>query len=396
MSTPAKVLSLCEVPTQPDLRTALRADSLVEITGAWHLAVCDLKNSTEACRKGLYREVNAVAVAFITALKNLIDKDECAFLFGGDGALVLVPSEFKQAAEQTIAEVAHMAKASFYLDLRVGLVSLEALQKQGVSLLLGRYRSSAVLRPFVFGGGAAGLAERMLKQGELPLPNQSSAGRQVSAKFDGLECRWERIPSGKAETVSWIFKSFAPTKLEEFEDFARVVDLVGEVYGDRQEYHPLAEQNLNLTQNGKLLNPEFRIRSFHLPSIFRSAYFWFLRLQCFLGNLLMRNRIKAGGVDWGNYKSDLLANSDMCKVDDALCMVVAGSAAQREDLLNRLSGAFAKDQVLWGTCVSDAAFVTCLINSYERKHIHFVDGANGGYAEAAADLKQKLRELGLK
>jgi hypothetical protein len=35
-----------------------------------------------------------------------------------------------------------------------------------------------------------------------------------------------------------------------------------------------------------------------------------------------------------------------------------------------------------------AALITCIVPSFmERDHIHFVDGASGGYAAAAAVLK---------
>ena len=37
--------------------------------------------------------------------------------------------------------------------------------------------------------------------------------------------------------------------------------------------------------------------------------------------------------------------------------------------------------------------MTCIVPSpMTRDHMHFVDGAAGGYAEAASRLKEKLRE----
>lgn len=44
----------------------------------------------------------------------------------------------------------------------------------------------------------------------------------------------------------------------------------------------------------------------------------------------------------------------------------------------------------YGIHQSDAALVTCLINQVGVNHLHFVDGADGGYALAATDLKSKL------
>jgi hypothetical protein len=33
--------------------------------------------------------------------------------------------------------------------------------------------------------------------------------------------------------------------------------------------------------------------------------------------------------------------------------------------------------------------VTCLVFQYEKEHVHFVDGADGGYARAARGLKAR-------
>jgi hypothetical protein len=33
--------------------------------------------------------------------------------------------------------------------------------------------------------------------------------------------------------------------------------------------------------------------------------------------------------------------------------------------------------------------ITCLVFQYEKEHVHFVDGADGGYANAARDLKER-------
>lgn len=39
------------------------------------------------------------------------------------------------------------------------------------------------------------------------------------------------------------------------------------------------------------------------------------------------------------------------------------------------------------------ALVTCLISPRAGAHFHFVDGSDGGYAMAAAEMKRQLREL---
>jgi hypothetical protein len=43
--------------------------------------------------------------------------------------------------------------------------------------------------------------------------------------------------------------------------------------------------------------------------------------------------------------------------------------------------------------ISTEALVTCLIFEREGGHLHFIDGANGGYALAANKLKLRLTAL---
>jgi hypothetical protein len=42
---------------------------------------------------------------------------------------------------------------------------------------------------------------------------------------------------------------------------------------------------------------------------------------------------------------------------------------------------------------SREALLTCIVQSYNGNHLHFVDGSDGGYALAARALKQRLSEV---
>ena len=50
-----------------------------------------------------------------------------------------------------------------------------------------------------------------------------------------------------------------------------------------------------------------------------------------------------------------------------------------------------KGDVVFGTWVSDAALMTCLLFDLDAGlHVHFIDGADGGYTRAARKLKSGL------
>jgi hypothetical protein len=47
---------------------------------------------------------------------------------------------------------------------------------------------------------------------------------------------------------------------------------------------------------------------------------------------------------------------------------------------------------VYGLHISDRALMTCLVFERNGRQVHFVDGADGGYALAAKEMKQKLSE----
>ncbi len=45
----------------------------------------------------------------------------------------------------------------------------------------------------------------------------------------------------------------------------------------------------------------------------------------------------------------------------------------------------------YGIHLSDTALMTCLVeNANEHKHVHFIDGGEGGYTQAAKELKPRV------
>jgi hypothetical protein len=50
-------------------------------------------------------------------------------------------------------------------------------------------------------------------------------------------------------------------------------------------------------------------------------------------------------------------------------------------------------QLAYGMHLSGSALITCMVKSYGGNHVHFVDGADGGYALAAKQLKSQLKSL---
>lgn len=59
----------------------------------WLVVIADIKGSTQAISEGRYKDVNMVGAACITAVLNVTRNHEIPYVFGGDGATLMVPPD---------------------------------------------------------------------------------------------------------------------------------------------------------------------------------------------------------------------------------------------------------------------------------------------------------------
>jgi hypothetical protein len=84
----------------------------------------------------------------------------------------------------------------------------------------------------------------------------------------------------------------------------------------------------------------------------------------------------------------VVENSDFRKYDDGLRMILDCTPELEAALTQRLAKAASNGIVRYGLHRQDAAMMTCFVPSVMRAdHVHFIDGARGGYASAATALK---------
>lgn len=107
----------------------------------------------------------------------------------------------------------------------------------------------------------------------------------------------------------------------------------------------------------------------------------------------MNFKIKVGDMDWGEHQNIFLESTDYKKFDDILRMVIAGNSEQRQQLTNYLETQYQKGKLVYGLHNSDRAIVTCLVFQRNGRQVHFVDGADGGYALAAKAMKKRMLAL---
>jgi len=104
--------------------------------------------------------------------------------------------------------------------------------------------------------------------------------------------------------------------------------------------------------------------------------------------VIMRLGITVGNFVPKNYVRQVVENSDFRKYDDGLRMILDCSEELAQALSDRLARAASDRIVRYGLHRQDAAMMTCFTPSVMRSdHVHFIDGARGGYASAATALK---------
>jgi hypothetical protein len=355
----------------------------------WHVAACDVRNSTAAVRAGDYKQVNTVAAAAVTAVLNAAGATEIPFIFEGDGSAFCVPPELVDDTRAALAKTREMARASFGLDLRVATVPAARVREAGFDILVARYRVSENYVQAVFAGGGMAWAERYMKDPATAELCAVGAGVAPRGSHEGLECRWRDIPSPYGETVSLIVRAGA----DHPHVYRELIAQVAEIYGSDECCHPVTLPALAMTLEGERLDNEVGVRVPERGAWGRWRRRMWIRLVVLLGWFLMRFRIRTQETDWSRYKPTLVRNSDVRKFNDVYRQVLAGTAAQRAALTAWLEERHARRELAYGLHVADRAHMTCLVFDYAGRHLHFIDGADGGFFAAAVGFKERAATL---
>ncbi len=370
------------LPRMPDQASTFDGDLYRPAPADWWLAASDVEDSTGAIGRGQYRAVNFVAAAVIAALKTLCRPDPVPFLFGGDGAVVLVPPERAGDARRELARVRGFAQREYGLVLRVGLVPVSALRDLGSDVLVGRYEPTPGNNFGVFLGGGVGVLEEALKgRGSPALAALAAVPPELDdaepPNLDGLSCRWDELRSARGKMVSLIVNGAAdPASVHA--EIMRIAQAGGDARAVRLD-------NLSPRWPPKGLMIEARARRGRWPAILMAGRV--LVESLFVALVLWRGK-PLGSFDPQDYRREITTNTDFSKRDDVVSLVLDCDESAIAAIRGALDIRVARGELRYGMHLSDTALMTCIVTSLgEHEHAHFVDGANGGYTQAALGLK---------
>lgn len=383
-----------ELPALHDLGELTDSQNFVPLPEDWYILITDITNSTEAIAAGRYKEINLMGASSIVAVLNITKGLEIPYVFGGDGASLVVPPHLLPAAQQALLATSKVAQTDFGLDLRIGVVPVADVMAAGQEIKVAKLEVSEHYSQANFTGGGLTCATNWVKDQRPDNLYRLTSTTTSEANFSGLECRWQDIFNHAGHIVSLIVTAAPSGNQERDQVYREVIQKIRQIYGQSQDPHPVRQQALNLTFNPVKLAVQTKLQA---KPHFWHRFIYFLKINWLngLGWFLMRFKLRFESVDWGNYKSLVIETTDYQKFDDMLRMIIASTPAQTEQLNQYLTQEFTAGRLVHGLHISDRALMTCLVFERNGRQVHFIDGADGGYAAAAQVLKERLHQKAL-
>jgi hypothetical protein len=347
----------------------------------WLVAFTDIRGSTAAVGAGKHPTVNFIAASGIAALANLCGS--IPYYFGGDGAAALVPPEFEPEARRALARTRGFARRDFNFDLRVAMLPVRALAQRGANVLVGRYEVAAGGAHAVFLGGGCERLERAVKGRGVPVLAALAA---IDESLDdgelpdltGLSCRFAPLKSLRGRMISLVVQGGDHGRLHR--ELARAAGV--------ERLQAVSRDNLAVTWPPKGLLPEARARRGKKPLALSVLLVGGLTL---LSYLIFRFRLRIGRFSPERYMNELVTNAvDFARADDTLCLVFDCPADRVDAVRAYLEAQNRAGELCYGMHSADFAVMTCFVSSaVEGRHVHFIDGGDGGYTRASVGLKQQ-------
>jgi hypothetical protein len=218
-----------------------------------------------------------------------------------------------------------------------------------------------------------------MKRGEFAV---QVAPQGTQPDLTGLSCRFEEIPATRGIILSVLV---VPALNADPAAFRKLIeDVVGLVERSPDAGRPVPPSGPPL--RWPPAGVDYEARAARGGTLLKRRAF-------VLANTLFAYVVMRFGITVGNfvpklYVQQVVENSDFRKYDDGLRMILDCTPELERALDQRLAAAASDGIIRYGLYRQDAAMMTCFTPSVMRSdHVHFIDGARGGYASAATALK---------
>ena len=359
----------------------------------WLVVITDIVNSTQSVNAGQYKQVNMIGASCITAVLNTLGGIDIPFSFGGDGATMLIPTDQMLNVKTALINVRALAAEAFNIQLRIGFVSINEINRAGRQVLVAKYQVSRGNSLAMFSGGGIEIADRLIKA-DVACENYAVAESQASGPPDltGLSCRWQPLKSSKGQMICLLIQALDDTTQHRHQILSSVLSRMSDILDNN-----IASSNPVTQRTLKFSWPPDGLKIEAILTKGRQSYlrrYLFLLYQSFVQSVLERFDLSAGHYDAAEYRKELQTNADYRRFDDTLRLVLDCSESQIERITHMLEQQRQMKKIAYGIHTTGQAQMTCLVFSLEHhEHIHFVDGSDGGFWAAAQAYKIQVKDL---
>lgn len=349
--------------------------------GDWSLVITDVKGSTQAIKEGRYKDVNTLGAASIVVAKKRMKKEDFPFVFGGDGATLLIPPTEIEGVLEDLCSLKELAKIKFGLELRIGRVILEKLYQEGKKIEVAKYELTSGKSIAILRGNGVAFAESLIKSpgAEFEVKYQTNKDPDLT----GLTCRWQPIPSKRGKILTLIVEA----RNESNSTYDEILKKIDTLFPEGIEtLNPASTEVGKYKSIFSCLREEARFQK----SVFSVNYLKRL-FEIIPAYLIFQYKIPIPHIL--NYTKAMSTHSDFRKFDSTLRMVIDCSSEKVLEIQRYLDTLYQEGKIFYGLLESDNSLMTCFVEGLgQGEHLHFIDAENGGYAAAAAKLKTQSKE----
>jgi hypothetical protein len=372
------------IPIFDNFADAVKPSSFRSLPEDWVVGFADVVASTKAVAEGRYKAVNLVGAGVIASVANALERRPFAYVFGGDGASFAVSAADALLAAEALKTMAVFAREELNIELRVAMIPVAAIRAAGPDVRVTRFAASPHCTYAMFAGGGLAWFEGQAKGGSYALEPAPPGSRP---DLSDLSCRWTIAPAANGVILSVIVVA----RGEDPRFGALVEEIVAMALAAKDGGRPITLAGLGASWPGESIALETAATA--KPGQSRLKARLAAASKFVLGYAFHTFKLKAGNFDSISYASDVAANADFRKFDDGLRLTLDCSPEFADALEARLQQA--DEFAAYGAFRQSNALMTCFVPSIaDRGHVHFVDGAGGGYSMAAQAMKARLKVAG--
>ncbi len=381
-----------ELPELLGFEDIFSTGNYMDAPADWMIVVTDVVNSTTAITEGKYKQVNIAGAVAIAVAGNIVGHLRFPFTFGGDGVTAVLPPETAERTLAALADLRHTIRESFSLELRVGALPVSQVTAASYPVRIAKLRVSDKYTQAVFDGAGIAHAEDLIKGGKVPALEDRPNGTRARASTEGFSCRWRKIPSDPGEVAALIVEARESSPERRAWAVREVFYAIRDSLGGEERYHPVAAGRQELISRLDEIDHEARIHARTTGGTRIVIQRMWVRVQLAAVRLAVRWNLplRYHHKSLNHIPQDNVNHADFRKYDGRLKMVLACSETGRRALQYRLNELEARGAIAYGLHITDHSLITCVMHLQAPDEVHFIDGGDGGYALAAAQLKQKL------